>query len=498
MTLKTTHSSTEEPEASADSISEQELQYLIADSEVLSGLEIENLWQYDELRFEEPVVVEPATSDAAPTLPIRRTLSLSKSRGADVKKTESESIKITVRLSVSPKVRVDEEPVFQRPPIQPEFHQPAHIASVDEHDEEDIYEVIEQRILISPQLMVLYEDALDDSFEDADELDNAYTQESAEWFDDSGVESEVQVDAGGVDDEYAAYAFDPEEFYESRDDDEVLPRPGEKISREDRAFQKATDLIYNSGWPLSAHALVHQIFIINGWGATRLALEREISKGMTPDELILAAHIKVLWAQNDHYWIAFDKNGSSNLSQYILSWPSAILIVRTFEALPQVEELEHFIDSQFEHWYESIHLRRVFRSFNRFLWYRMSNLRGCLPANMPFSFGDPRDLPVEEYSDLGLDDVLDIEREADLRALGVVRNKHPLEPFCYFSDLPAKVEDDQVVTTVEADDAIAIDRKEAAAPMPREPSFKVRKAPTDLQEHLLLFSLDPLKENAHG
>ncbi|MFC6694199.1 hypothetical protein ACFQD2_29210 [Pseudomonas lini] len=495
----TTPHSTEGPEASADSISEQELQSLAAESEALSGLEIENLWQYDELRFEEPVIINLAPTDA---LPVRRTLSLPKTRGIDVK-TESESIKITVRSSNSPKFSVDAPHAFQHPSIQQEFLLPVEpcvpivsVEKTEEEDREEIYELIDESILVSPQPIVLEEDVFDDFFEDV-ELDNIYAQENLEWFDDSGVESTIQVDVEEFDDEYAAYAFDPEEFYELRDDDEISPRTIGKISREDRAFQKATDLIYKSGWPLSVHALLHRIFIINGWSATRLALEREINKGMTPDELILAAHIKVLWAENDHYWIAFDKSGSSNLSQHILSWPSAMLIVRTFEALPQVEELEQFIDSQFEYWYESVHLRRVFRSFNRFLWYRTSNLRGSLPANMPFSFGNPRDLPVEEYSDLGLDDTLEIEREADLRALGVIRNKHPLEPYCYFSDLPANVEDDQVVVAVDAGEAIPAEMEEAVTPASPAHALKSRKDPTNLQEHLQLFSIDPLKESPH-
>lgn len=59
---------------------------------------------------------------------------------------------------------------------------------------------------------------------------------------------------------------------------------------------------------------------------------------MTPDELILAAHVKALWAENDYYWIAYDKSGSSSLSQYIISWSTALRLVRVFESLPQVEE----------------------------------------------------------------------------------------------------------------------------------------------------------------
>src|SRR5690606_24901777 len=103
------------------------------------------------------------------------------------------------------------------------------------------------------------------------------------------------------------------------------------VSREDRALQKAVELISKAGWPLTVLPLVQQIFVMSGWGATRLALEREIDKGMTPEELILAAHVKVIWAENDYYWIAYDRSGSSNLSQYVLSWPTALLLVRAFE-----------------------------------------------------------------------------------------------------------------------------------------------------------------------
>ncbi|MEN1436847.1 hypothetical protein AAIH36_35155, partial [Pseudomonas aeruginosa] len=107
------------------------------------------------------------------------------------------------------------------------------------------------------------------------------------------------------------------------------------------------------------------------------ALEREIEKGLTPEELILAAHIKVIWAENDIYWIAFDKTGSSRLSYYVLSWPTALLIVRSFESLPQVEEIEVFLENLFASWYENSTLHRAFKAFARYLWFRFANLEGC-------------------------------------------------------------------------------------------------------------------------
>ena len=250
-----------------------------------------------------------------------------------------------------------------------------------------------------------------------------------------GLTDEFDIYDRNDDDEYAAYDFDPDDVYDSQDrsDFDAVPFDG-RISREDRALQKAVELISRSGWSLSMLPLVQQIFVMSGWGATRLALEREIDKGMTPDELILAAHVKALWAENDYYWIAYDKSGSSSLSQYIISWPTALRLVRVFESLPQVEELEQFIETLFEYWSDRSSLHKAFQSFSRFLWFRVFDLQGYLPANLPFNICSPHELPVEEYSDLGIGDPLGIEHTSQLRAFGVIQTKHPQEPGRYASD----------------------------------------------------------------
>ncbi|PXF30058.1 hypothetical protein WH50_17335 [Pokkaliibacter plantistimulans] len=102
-----------------------------------------------------------------------------------------------------------------------------------------------------------------------------------------------------------------------------------------------------------------------------------------------------------------------------------------------MEEIEVFLESLFATWYENNSLRRAFRAFARYLWFRFANLQGCLPANQHFDFCNPRELPAEEYSDLGLYDTLECEKTEILRAYGVFQTKHPQEPSCYFSDKPA-------------------------------------------------------------
>ncbi|GLU39868.1 hypothetical protein [Pseudomonas sp. NBRC 100443] len=308
----------------------------------------------------------------------------------------------------------------------------------DENDEDEEYLTPTELELNTPSLL-LPSLRLDDP---EDHIDFDHDLQDLSIFE-LGAEQEEDLhsvvdDFRDLEDDYAAYAFDPDEVFDSEETlvSEPDNGPVEKLSREDRALQKAAELIGKTNWPLSTLPLVQQIFFTSGGGQTRLALEREIEKGMTPAELVLAAHIKVVWAENDIYWMAFDKTGSSRLSHYVLSWPTALLIIRSFESLPQVEEIEVFLENIFTSWYENITLRRAFKAFAQYLWFRFANLEGCLPANQLFDFCDPHELPAEEYSDLGLCDTLEYEKTKILKAYGVFQTKHPQEPGCYFSDKP--------------------------------------------------------------
>ncbi|SUD12924.1 hypothetical protein [Aquipseudomonas alcaligenes] len=323
----------------------------------------------------------------------------------------------------------DTAPVPEEPVIPSEVRDEI----LDEHDDDLPQGELELDVPSPVQMGQRLEDPEDDIDFDHDLHDLTIIELGKEH--EEGANSDLD-DFRDLDDDYAAYAFDPDEVFDNEEPAAAEPNDwlADKLSREDRALQKAAELIGKANWPLSTLPLVQQIFVMSGWGATRLALEREIEKGLTPEELILAAHIKVIWAENDIYWIAFDKTGSSRLSYYVLSWPTALLIVRSFESLPQVEEIEVFLENLFASWYENSTLRRAFKAFARYLWFRFASLEGCLPASQHFDFHDPRELPAEEYSDLGLCDTLEIEKTQRLREFGVFQTKHPQEPSCYFSD----------------------------------------------------------------
>ena len=378
------------------------------------------------------------------------------------------------------------------PASEPQPHYQVSDENDEDEDAEDLaLSDLELNIPVSPQLQLGLEDPEDPIDFDHDLQDLSIYELGAE--EEDGTQSVVD-DFRDLDDDYAAYAFDPDEIFDG--EEAFTPEPEDwltgKISREDRALQKAAELIGKANWPLSTLPLVQQIFVMSGWGQTRLALEREIEKGLTPDELILATHIKVIWSENDIYWISFDKTGSSRLSYYVLSWPTALLIVRSFESLPQVEEVEVFLESLFASWYENTVLRRAFKAFARYLWFRFANLEGCLPANQPFDFCDPHELPAEEYSDLGLCDSLEYEKTEILRAYGVFQTKHPQEPGCYFSDKPPVAETPSVNAEKRSK------KQPEDAEMPSDIESEEESIEVDVDEAASQWSAAPLASSLHA
>jgi len=257
--------------------------------------------------------------------------------------------------------------------------------------------------------------ALEDDYGDSYSVD-----EDVSLYDDQERGESKEPEA--FEDELYFYQFDPDELLADNDDLDSDITSAARITREDRALQKAAEFVGKFDWPHSALPLVTRIFYLSGWGATRVALEREAKKGLTASELVLAAHLKAIWADNEMYWMAYDTSGSFNLSHKVLSWPTTLLIVRSFDLLPQLAELEVLVEELFESWYENDTLCRAFRAFARYLWFRFSDLKGTLPADLWFDFLPPSELPAEEYSDLGSYDLLEIEKYELLSDYGLLNS----------------------------------------------------------------------------
>lgn len=154
--------------------------------------------------------------------------------------------------------------------------------------------------------------------------------------------------------------------------------PTNKLTREIKARQIAAEVIARHDWPIKSLPLLSEIFTRSGYGATRVALERLMDQGLTLEELILATHIKALWSNCPAYWICYSRAGDGHDTQYLLSWPAALSILNAFASLPCLEEIEAFLDEQFDYWSSKPSLRRNFKSFRMYIWFRTARLDATL------------------------------------------------------------------------------------------------------------------------
>lgn len=210
----------------------------------------------------------------------------------------------------------------------------------------------------------------------------SFTEEESEFFD--------------VSDDVFLSEFDIFEFDEDFDEEELFidePNDGEqlKLTRWERAQQVAIDVIYLTNSSDKHLDFLTDVFFENGWGMARKTIEREIRSGTSFDELILAWDFKEIWKNCDRYWIAFNKIGpTAHVTEAIyrsMSWVQALRIIRCFNWLPSIEELEVFLDDEFEYWYQHTLMRALYPSFMKYLCYH----RAQNTSYMDFELG-PYDL----------------------------------------------------------------------------------------------------------
>ncbi|MDD5268784.1 MAG: hypothetical protein PHO08_16950 [Methylococcales bacterium] len=225
---------------------------------------------------------------------------------------------------------------------------------------------------------IFEEDEETEFYADVPELENDITEKEFSWDD-----------------------FD--EFDEIDEQDTFNPFPNDQILTEDtldrweRAKQKATEVIQSHDWDKETLTLLQQVFYENGWAAARVAIERELVKGLTPEELELALCIRNLWTENHQYWISFihitsNQPGQQTRAAYKnMSWAESLRIIRSFNNIPSEEEIQLFIDQIYDDWYCSAQLQRQFKAFIKYLKYRTGSVRRTLPGNEIFSFVDSFD-----------------------------------------------------------------------------------------------------------
>lgn len=195
--------------------------------------------------------------------------------------------------------------------------------------------------------------------------------------------SEEDCELFDVSDDAFLSAFNEFDFDDDLDEEQpVIDEANDgdklKLTRWERAQQVAVEVIYSTNWSGKYLAFLTDVFFENGWGAARVTIEKEIRSGTTIDELMLAQDFKEIWKNCDRYWITLSKLGPyaqvTEATHRQMSWAQALRIIRCFNWLPSIEELEVFLEDEFEYWYQHSLIRRVFPVFMKYLcYYRAKN-----------------------------------------------------------------------------------------------------------------------------
>ena len=191
---------------------------------------------------------------------------------------------------------------------------------------------------------------------------------------------------------------DPEEFDDFNEIDftshitNYRVAGSDKLSREERSRQIATELIHTYDWGIENLELLQRVFYEYGWSVTKIAIEQELIRGLEPLELEIAMFIRKLWTDNQQYWISFfhvvsNQSGQQTRDAYkSMSWRESLRIIRVFNQTPSEEEILLFIDQVYDDWYCSPRLQKKFKSFIRYLKYRTGSVKHTLSAKEIFSF----------------------------------------------------------------------------------------------------------------
>lgn len=129
-----------------------------------------------------------------------------------------------------------------------------------------------------------------------------------------------------------------------------------------QALLQAIDLGGKYRWDAEGIQILAQVFERYGWGATRVALERQLQLGLRPFELRQAFVIREIWESYPEFSTA-----SMRYYSPYLSWPVALMIVRSYECLPEREELEVFMSEAFTRWKWHSHSSHYYSGFLSYL-----------------------------------------------------------------------------------------------------------------------------------
>jgi len=220
------------------------------------------------------------------------------------------------------------------------------------------------------------------------------------WADDSySVEGEIDKSIETDDDLFPASDHEPpdewEQYAEELDEFEAQAHQFQeddiqtdgKLSREQRAMQVAIEVGQRFEWDQDGIELLADVFIRYGWSATRKSIETAFEDDLSPEELLLAMEVRELWQESGVFANACIAISSTRpwAAYNVLSWPMALALVRLFAGVPDLDEIELYLNRRLDLWRENASLFRRFPVFSGYLYHCI-----CTSQNeMDTDFGWP-------------------------------------------------------------------------------------------------------------
>lgn len=208
-------------------------------------------------------------------------------------------------------------------------------------------------------------------------LDNyeieADSEEYEEYlFDSEAIEAEEEEDEEPEID-WRGYEVDTEEYDETdaQYSDIEIETDG-RLDRYDRALQVAITIGEKYDLDRNEITFLAELFEESGWSATKSSIIEALDNGGTIHELRLAYAVKIFWDETPEFTSGYNRKFD------IMSWPTALVIIRSFGSYPDSTEIERLLFELYERWECDFVLQRTFQVFGYFIYYCFGRLDGSL------------------------------------------------------------------------------------------------------------------------
>lgn len=140
-----------------------------------------------------------------------------------------------------------------------------------------------------------------------------------------------------------------------------------KVSRSGRANQIASALVDRYSLPPAALSTIASIFTENWWGSSRTAVINLLDRGASYQEVFLAFQLRQFWSSNGEFSTYFLESQEPALRKIALPWLVAFDFVRSFQGIPDIAELEQYLNESVEFWMSKRSLHYSYPSYLLYL-----------------------------------------------------------------------------------------------------------------------------------